>query len=66
MTQEKGPAVVAGPAVCPGSGEWAGYGWNWRPCPECGARIDVDESTLCLVAHEKIEDWLRARKAAAV
>lgn len=62
MTHEKGPAEVAGPSLCPGSGEWAGWGWNWKACPTCGARIDVDRETLTLVPHsEKIEDWLRAR-----
>jgi hypothetical protein len=59
---DNGPAVVAGPILCPGSGAWAGWGWAWRSCPECHARIDVDETTLTIKPHaEKIDDWLRAR-----
>lgn len=64
MTQEKGPADMAGPILCPGSGEWAGWGWSWRPCPVCQARIDVDEDTLTIEAHAKIDDWARARTVA--
>ena len=64
MNSDNGPTVTVGPTLCPGSGEWAGWGWQWRPCPVCQARIDVDEDTLTLVAHEKIEDWARARTVA--
>lgn len=38
---------------CPGSGTWIGWGWAWYPCPECRARIDVDEDTLSLVEHRR-------------
>jgi hypothetical protein len=51
MTQAKGPAIMAGPTLCPGSGEWVGWGWSWYPCPECRARVDVDQNTLAILPH---------------
>jgi hypothetical protein len=64
-TQGEGPTIAVGPLLCPGSGEWAGWGWSWYPCPECHARIDVDPDTLAIKPHSKIENGGGARRAAA-
>jgi hypothetical protein len=41
---------VPDPGLCPGSGAWVDYGWNWYPCPDCGAR--VYRGFLGLVDHQ--------------